>query len=136
MAVYELPTSDDSFDADSFWVYLGDLASRVGRQLMEKALVAYYVAIDSQTPNWARAELLGALVYLGFPIDAVPDYIPVIGYSDDMAVLAMALVAVAANIRWRHVRRARGTMRTWGIKVQDPDPTNGDDDTAFGFSDD
>lgn len=135
MAVYDFPPSG-TFDEDSFWVFLGDLASRVGRQLMEKALVAYFVAIDSQTPNWARAELVGALVYLGFPIDAIPDYIPVIGYSDDMALLAMALVAVAANIRWRHVRRARSTMRSWGFKVTDPDPSHSDDDTSFGYNDD
>jgi uncharacterized membrane protein YkvA (DUF1232 family) len=135
MAVYDFPPSN-TFDQDSFWDFLGDLASRVGRQLMEKALVAYYVAIDPQTPNWARAELFGALVYLGFPIDAVPDYLPVVGYSDDMALLAMALVAVAANIRWSHVRRARSAMRSWGFKVEDPDSSYGDDDPALGFNDD
>lgn len=123
-------SGSSGFEPSSFWAFLQDAASRLGKGLLEKALIAYYVAVDIETPPWARAELAGALVYLGLPIDAVPDYLPVVGFSDDVAVLGLALAAVAANVRLRHVRRARGVLRTWGITVDEAD-SGSDEGTSY-----
>ena len=125
-------SSGPEFDLDvnGFWAHVTAWVSRLGKAAVEKLLVAYYVAIDEQTPPWARASLIAALAYFGLPIDVVPDVIPVIGFSDDMAVLASALVAVGVCIRWRHVRSARNTMRTWGMKVKDVDPEHLDEEST------
>ncbi len=129
---FDGPMGPEDFDEDTFWSWLGRAAERLGKKLIEKVLVAYYVAFDPRTPAWAQASLVSALVYFGFPIDAVPDALPVVGFSDDAAVLALALAGVATSIRLRHVRQARGTMRQWGMRVQDPD---GDDDDPAGLLD-
>ena len=54
----------------------------------EDLLAAYYCAFDRQTPLHVKAVLLGAIAYFILPTDLIPDYIPVIGFVDDAAVLA------------------------------------------------
>ncbi len=55
------------------------------------------LAADPTVPRRTRI-LLGALVaYLLLPIDLVPDFIPVIGYADDVVLIAVVLRAVVRN---------------------------------------
>ena len=42
-------------------------------------------------PAWAIATIIGAIIYVVSPIDAVPDIIPVAGWLDDGAVVAAAV---------------------------------------------
>lgn len=42
--------------------------------------------------------LVGALIYFLMPIDAIPDFIPGIGFLDDAGVIAMALAAVKSEV--------------------------------------
>jgi len=44
---------------------------------------------DRRVPWWAKALLPALAVYLVMPIDLVPDFIPVIGYLDDLVVLLL-----------------------------------------------
>src|SRR3977135_3725127 len=64
----------------------------------EDLLAAYYCAFDSQTPRHVQAALLGAIAYFVLPFDFVPDMLPVLGFTDDAAVLATALRMVATHI--------------------------------------
>lgn len=62
---------------------------------------------DRNLPWWPRCILVLLLAYLASPIDLVPDFIPVVGYADD--VLAVALVL-------RFVVRCSGSealLRNW-----------------------
>ena len=49
---------------------------------------------SSEVPTSVRLLILGLLVYLILPIDLVPDFIPVLGYADDIIVIALVLRAV------------------------------------------
>ena len=42
--------------------------------------------------------LVGALIYFLMPFDAIPDFIPVIGLTDDVAIIAMALTAAKTEV--------------------------------------
>ena len=64
----------------------------------EDLLAAYYCAFDRQTPLHVKAVLLGAIAYFILPTDLIPDYIPVIGYLDDAAVLAGSIKLVSSHI--------------------------------------
>jgi uncharacterized membrane protein YkvA (DUF1232 family) len=66
----------------------------------------YYCAMDPTTPRRVRAILLGALAYFVLPFDAIPDLLAVVGFTDDIAVLAAALAAVRAHIRPDHYQKA------------------------------
>ena len=49
------------------------------------------------TPMRAKTILIGALAYFILPLDFLPDFAPLIGFSDDAAVLALALKARFVN---------------------------------------
>jgi len=96
-----------------FWRKLGQYAGVAGRELVEKALLMYYAARRDETPAWARATIYGALGYFIAPFDAVVDMTPVVGYSDDLGVLALAFATVAHYIDDGVRARAAERMRRW-----------------------
>jgi len=85
---------------------------RVAAQLpfVEDLLTAYYCAFDRDTPREVQAALIGALAYFILPFDIIPDVLPVIGYTDDAAVLAAAIRLVAKHIRPEHREAAQRAM--------------------------
>lgn len=92
----------------NFWRKLKSLAA--GLPFAEDLLAAYYCAFDRQTPLHVKAVLLGAIAYFILPTDLIPDYIPVIGYTDDAAVLAAAVKLVTSHIRPEHREAAQRTL--------------------------
>jgi uncharacterized membrane protein YkvA (DUF1232 family) len=88
------------------------LLRRVATRLpfAEDVLAAWFCARDPSTPRRVRYTLLAALGYFVLPVDAVPDLLPLIGFSDDAAVIAAAIASVAAAIRPEHRDKARETL--------------------------
>lgn len=101
------------YSDDRFWRKIRNHAKSAGRKVLEQALKMYYSAIDPGTPLWAKTTIYGALGYFISPIDAIPDLLPVVGYSDDIGVLIAAATAVAVYIKDEHVQRARATLAQW-----------------------
>ena len=96
-----------------FWNKVRTHAKTAGQKVLEQALKMYYSATDPDTPLWAKTTIYGALGYFISPIDAIPDFLPVAGYTDDIAVLVAAAATVAAYIKEEHVRKAQDTLRQW-----------------------
>jgi uncharacterized membrane protein YkvA (DUF1232 family) len=57
--------------------------------------------------------LIGALAYFILPTDAIPDILALVGFTDDMAVLAAAIAAVGANVTPAHRQAAKTTLARW-----------------------
>ena len=95
------------FSDDSLKAKIARFARVAGRELIEKVLILYHTLRAPSTPKWARAAILGALGYFISPIDTLPDLIPGIGYTDDLTVIAAALVTVASHITPEIKARAR-----------------------------
>lgn len=74
---------------------LRELAKRAGSEVVRKALQLFYVLRRPDTPAWARRTVIGALAYLVLPLDAVPDLLPLVGFTDDLTVITAALGTVA-----------------------------------------
>jgi uncharacterized membrane protein YkvA (DUF1232 family) len=83
-----------------FWRKLRGIAAQL--PFAEDLLAAYYCAFDRQTPLAVKASLVGALVYFVLPTDAIPDVLPILGFTDDAAVLATAIKLVSSHIRPEH----------------------------------
>ncbi|MCV7346797.1 YkvA family protein [Mycolicibacterium rhodesiae] len=49
------------------------------------------LAADRQLPRRIRVGLAGVLIFLASPIDLIPDFIPVLGYADDVIITALVL---------------------------------------------
>ena len=91
-----------------FWHKLKRLAVRL--PFAEDLLAAYYCAFDRETPRHVQAALLGAIAYFVLPFDFVPDMLPILGFTDDAAILATALRMVATHITPEHREAARVAM--------------------------
>ena len=101
------------YSDSGFWEKVKKCARIAGESALEPALKMYYAASDSDTPAWAKATMIGALGYFISPIDAIPDVIPLLGYSDDLGVLAAALTATAAQIKEEHITKAKEMLKQW-----------------------
>jgi uncharacterized membrane protein YkvA (DUF1232 family) len=92
-----------------FWIKLKRVMAKL--PFAEELLAAYYCAFDRQTPRHVQVALLGALAYFILPFDFVPDMLPVLGFTDDAAVLATAIRMVAAHITQEHRDAARAALQ-------------------------
>ncbi|MCC7346292.1 MAG: DUF1232 domain-containing protein [Variibacter sp.] len=99
---------DEATVRRGFWQKLRRVAARL--PFAEDLLTAYYCALDRQTPFQVRAALLGALAYFVLPFDFMPDVMPVLGFTDDAAVLATAIRMVATYIQPAHRDAARNAI--------------------------
>jgi uncharacterized membrane protein YkvA (DUF1232 family) len=91
-----------------FWPKLKRMLSRV--PFAEDAVAAWFCAFDPQTPLRVRGMLLAALAYFVLPVDAVPDMILGLGFTDDLTVLMTAIALVGTHLRPEHRRQAQQTL--------------------------
>ncbi|MBR3194163.1 YkvA family protein [Bosea sp. (in: a-proteobacteria)] len=88
--------------------FIGRL-KRVAKRIpfAEDLLAAWVCTRDPATPRRVKLTLLAALGYFVLPLDAIPDVMPLLGFTDDAAVIAAALAAVAGSITPQHRDKAK-----------------------------
>ena len=64
---------------------------KAGRTIAKPALEVLEMAIDPFTPAQVRISLMAALAYLIMPFDLFPDFMPLVGFSDDFVALTAVL---------------------------------------------
>ena len=101
------------FSDDQFWGKVKKLVRKAGIKIVYIALLLYYVMRNPATPKADRTKILGALGYLPLPTDLIPDFLPVAGYTDDLAALTWALYSVAKNITPEVKIQARQKLGEW-----------------------
>jgi len=67
------------------------------RALQNEAVSVYLAAKDPRTPWYAKAIAIFTVAYAISPIDLIPDFIPIIGYLDDI-ILVPAGIALAIRL--------------------------------------
>ena len=101
------------YSEDSFWEKLARYAKIAGREVVEKALLLYYALHEEDAPAWAKATIVASLGYFIAPLDAIVDLTPVVGYADDLGVLALAIAAVATYINDNVRAKTAVKMKEW-----------------------
>ena len=89
---------EQHYNDNSFWNKVLSMAKKAGLKVIYIALLLYYTLKSRNVSNKDKAIICGALGYFIFPIDIIPDYIPFIGYTDDMTVLLYAYRKIKSNI--------------------------------------
>lgn len=105
----ERVAQDERLVHHRFWQKLRANLHRI--PFLEDLLAAYFCATDPATPYRAKGILLAALAYFIMPVDALPDWLLIAGFTDDAAVLAAAVQTVRANLTPAHWARAKETLR-------------------------
>jgi uncharacterized membrane protein YkvA (DUF1232 family) len=102
-----------AYSETGLWDKLVAYAQAAGKEVIYKVLQLYYAAQSPGTPMWAKSTIYGALGYFISAIDAIPDFTPMVGYSDDLGVLALAIAVVAAHVTPEVKARAAWKMKEW-----------------------
>ncbi len=80
-----------NYSDEGLWNKIKGVAKKVGANLIYDVLQLFYVAKNPNVPMKIRAAMVAPLGYFISPVDLIPDLVPVVGYSDDAAVIAMAI---------------------------------------------
>jgi uncharacterized membrane protein YkvA (DUF1232 family) len=99
---------DETAVRGGFWRAVGRIAAQI--PFAEDVLTAYYCAFDRSTPTYVRLALLAALAYFIDPFDLMPDVLPIIGLTDDAAVIGAATKLVYDQIKPEHRDAARDAL--------------------------
>jgi len=85
--------------------------ARLVLKLPTYARMVWGLVRDPRTPIGLKGMLAAALAYVVFPVDLIPDVIPIIGQADDLTVLLLVLDLFIQNappeVRAEHSARAR-----------------------------
>ena len=103
-------TRDESRVLSDTW----SLVRRIARKIpfAEDVLALYYCAADPATETRVKLIVLAALGYFVLPVDIIPDLLPVLGFTDDAAVIATAVAAVRGSVTDQHRDKARDQLHS------------------------
>ncbi len=79
------------YDEEGFWKKVRHVAAQVGAKVLYPALQLYYLLGAEHVPAKAKTLIVGALGYLILPTDLIPDFIPALGFTDDLTALMVVL---------------------------------------------
>lgn len=85
-------------------------AKKAGIKLIYVGLLLYYTLDNPSLPKKLKALVMGSLGYFILPIDFIPDFIPIVGYTDDLGVLMAAIVVVALYIDGESKKKAKDKL--------------------------
>ena len=112
----ELPdfmTYANKFSQSEFVEKISRIAKRAGAKLVYAALILFYTLQSNKVSTKNKALIIGALGYMISPLDVVPDAIPIVGLSDDLAVLLYVLKTVWTDIDPSIQERAKEKLSKW-----------------------
>jgi uncharacterized membrane protein YkvA (DUF1232 family) len=86
-----MPDYSEKISEQAFWPTAKRALCSTGEATLRPALELYYAMESPNTPIWVKAVAIAALGYFICPFDAIPDFIPGIGWLDDAATLTAAI---------------------------------------------
>jgi uncharacterized membrane protein YkvA (DUF1232 family) len=93
---------------------LNQLKSRA-QALKHEALAVYLAAKDPRTPWYAKALIFFVVAHTFSPIDLIPDFIPILGYLDDLIITPLGLALAIRMIPAEVLAEARAKVATSGL---------------------
>lgn len=92
----------------SFWRKVRRFAGKL--PFVADVVALHYCMLDPATPFRAKAQIGFAIAYFVSPVDAIPDVLPIIGFTDDATVIATTLLLVKTHVTEEHRRKARAIL--------------------------
>ncbi len=115
----EIEKYQENYSESGLQRKIKSVARWAGAKVMYAVLLLYYVLQSPTISKTDKGKIYGALGYFILPTDLVVDFLPIVGYSDDLAALMIALHAVATNITPEVKAQAKAKLSKWfGEKSQ------------------
>ena len=86
-------------DVDRIRENLGGMNRGPIAKVWDQVMALWKFVQDSNAPWAGKAIAIGALIYLISPIDAIPDVIPVLGLTDDVSIIGLAVAKLATDLQ-------------------------------------
>lgn len=103
----------NKFSQSDFVEKISRIAKRAGAKLVYAALILYYTLQSDKVSTANKALIIGALGYMISPLDVIPDAIPIVGLTDDLAVLLYVLKKVWGDVAPEIHEKAKQRLSKW-----------------------
>lgn len=103
----------NKFSQSDFVEKISRIAKRAGAKLVYAALILYYTLQSDKVSTANKALIIGALGYMISPFDVIPDAIPIVGLTDDLAVLLYVLKKVWGDVAPEIQEKAKQRLSKW-----------------------
>lgn len=107
------------YSDDSFWDKLKRMAKTAGMKVVYPAMLLQYLMKSDDVSLKSKLIISAALGYFILPVDFIPDFAPLIGFTDDLGVLLLIVQQMAGNITPEIKKNARTHIRKWFGEDQD-----------------
>jgi len=101
------------YSEDKLFNKILKFAKKAGIKLIYIVLLLFYTLQKSTTPKLAKSIIIGGLGYFILPLDALSDFIPMIGFTDDLTALISVLIAVALYVDNEVKLKAKLKLKDW-----------------------
>ena len=102
-----------NFSAGDVTEKISRIANRTGAKLVYAALILFYTLQSDKVSAKDKAIIIGALGYMISPLDVVPDAVPIVGLTDDMAVLLYVLKKIWVDVEPEIKEKAKEKLAKW-----------------------
>ena len=100
------------YNEEKFWGKIKNVAKKAGIKVIYYALLLFYALKSNNVTMAEKALIIAALGYFILPLDLIPDFIPIVGYGDDAAVL-YGLIQKLDCIDERVQAQAKSKLKEW-----------------------
>ncbi|GIN87694.1 hypothetical protein J6TS2_40800 [Heyndrickxia sporothermodurans] len=105
--------SEKYYSDKKLWDKLKKYGKKAGGVVVYAVLLLYYTLQKPSIPVKTKAIILGALGYFILPTDLIPDFLPGIGYMDDLGALGAAIFQVATHVDQDIKDKAKAKINDW-----------------------
>ncbi|MBM9545838.1 DUF1232 domain-containing protein [Leptospira sp. 201903074] len=96
------------FIKTNFWKKIKETGKKI--PFLKDIIAMYYCLMDENTSLTAKASIALALLYFISPVDAIPDVILALGFTDDAGVIATTLVLIKSQLKPEHYAKANESL--------------------------
>ena len=89
--------------------------------LRREVMTLWFACRDPRTPRYARVLTMLIVAYALSPIDLIPDFIPVLGYLDELILLPVGIYLVLKLVPADALADARAKAKSW-LESRKPKP--------------
>jgi len=120
------------FDEGSLFKKILAFGGKAGTNLIFYALIMYFLVTDKDIPMRTRLVFFAALGYFIFPTDLISDFLPGLGFTDDLAFMTYAITQGTDHITPEVKRRAKEKMNSLLGKKETVSTQETEVDDSFG----
>jgi uncharacterized membrane protein YkvA (DUF1232 family) len=109
------------YSENKLFLKLKKYATKAGTKVVYAILILFYAMKKPEISMKEKLIVIGALGYFIAPIDSIPDFIPLAGFTDDFGALMFALIKIARHIDDEVKAKAKAKLDSWFKNINEHD---------------